>query len=85
VSTAQEEAAVSAERVKVLEAEVAKAVSDALTARKTWEEELKVKDKEVVETKAKLRHAVDTKYSFRVLSADFSAWSKNMGAARKFW
>ena len=42
-------------------------------------------DKEVVDTKNKLRHALDNKYSFSALSADFSAWSKNVGAGMKFW
>lgn len=35
LNSAQEDAAVAAERVKVLETEAAKAASDALTARKT--------------------------------------------------
>lgn len=82
---AKDVAGLAFDRVKYLEGQVAKAKSDAVTARKTWEEELKVKDKEVVETKAKLRDAIENKYSFRVLSEDFSAWSKKAGAEMKIW
>lgn len=82
---AKDAAAAAFDRVKYLEGQVKKAKSDAVTARKTWEEELETKAKEVVDTKAKLRHAIDNKYSFSALSADLSAWSKKTGAAMKFW
>jgi len=82
---AKDVAAAAFDRVKYLEGQVKKAKSEALTARKTLEEELQTKDKEVVDTKAKLRHAIDNKYSFSALSADCSAWSKKVGAGMKFW
>jgi len=82
---AKDVAGLAFDRVKYLEGQVAKAKSDAVTARKTWEEELRLKDKEVVETKAKLQDAIDNKYSFRVLSEDLSAWSKKARAVMKIW
>ena len=82
---AKDVAAAAFDRVKYLEGQVKKAKSEAVTARKTLEEELQTKDKEVVDTKNKLRHALDSKYSFSALSADFSAWSKKVGAGIKFW
>lgn len=89
---AKDAAAAAFSRVTFLEKQVKQAKSDALTARKTWEEELETKAKEletkakeVVDTKAKLRHVIENKYSFSALSADLSAWSKKAGAAMKFW
>lgn len=66
-------------RISVLETEVANAGRKAQAARSELEQQLRKKEKEIVEMQHVLQDTLDNKYSLAVLSADLSTWSKGVG------
>lgn len=79
----QTEAAGLKARLNVLETQVANADRKLAEAREGWNEKMMKKEKEIGELQARLKLAMETKYSGRVLWEDFTAWTRGVGMMAK--